>query len=163
MVNINLFSWREAERLYQTRELKKILSRGIGLLVVSLIVVHILLVKVQTDTARRINLLKKEMKKNSSHITYVERPQPTFNQRDSAITLFTELRKLNEMGNVCFTEIARSKHLVSFTGRTRSALDLTDYLRSWKAGYLFSEIQIKLIEQQENGLFQFVFTAIERN
>jgi Tfp pilus assembly protein PilN len=164
MVNINLIPWRDARRIYQTRELKKILCAGIMLLLISVIVVHVLLVKGITGTNHRINGLKNEMQQfHPPLITYIKRPQHKFKQRYNVSTLFAELGKLDETGKICFTEIARRDHVVSFKGRMRSTIELTDYLNQWKAGYLFSEIKIKLIEQQENGLFQFIFDATERN
>lgn len=168
MVNINLLPWRRFEREYQNRLLKKIFISTISIALFILIIVHALISHQEklwqanvAATNKKLSLYREINAQNTSNITAfseVNTPKQ-YDKHDFAIRLFSELSKRNA-GKVCFTDIERMDKTLLFSGKARSILELTEFLRGWNAAYLFNEIKINSIETQENGFVHFRFQAM---
>jgi Tfp pilus assembly protein PilN len=172
MVTINLLPWREYERVYQLKEVKKCLAIVILLVMMVIILMHVIFSKREAEM--RVSVAaKKEKLTHYYQSTDLNRVSHASSASVNSIMqlqnhhafirqLFVELGKSN-VSEVCFTEIEHTNHSISFIGKARSATNLTEFLRHWTAASLFTEIRINTIEQQEDGLVRFGFQAVEKN
>jgi|GEM_PF-6041051 Tfp pilus assembly protein PilN len=167
MVTINLLPWRQYEKAYQTRRIKLIFLLVILLSVTNIVAGYLLVSRQVRQSGLRVAALTDEINRYQMHSRLLRVAVPPvdgsignrYGQEFTAARLFAGLGR-DQTQDVCFTEIKRNKGTILFVGKTRSAADLTDYLRRWNVGYLFSEITLKLLEQ-ENGLMRFIFQAQE--
>lgn len=169
MVEINLLPWREYTRLYQAKQMKKILFLTLTLCVIPVTGMVLVLTWHEKQLHARITELKKETGRYA-----VQKPLPAKQDRlDEAKTskkyldrqaatqkFFGELASISA-ANLCFTSVTRVMNKITFSGNARSAVDLTDFLTHWQAASFFSEIKIEQIEQQGHAFMRFRFQALE--
>lgn len=170
MVMINLLPWRESQRVYQSKIVKKMLIITLFLNTILLFGSHFILAELKHKVQAHLANLEAELKvatawRNSMRAFQTAAPVNQANDkllryRASIWQLFRFLEK-NRSADICFTEIKRIKNKLVFTGKTRSVTALMMYLNDWHAVTLFSSIKIASLEQQSNTL-QFRFFAEER-
>lgn len=169
MVAINLLPWREYTKSYQLKQIKIIFLSAVVLTSMMIIAGLVVVLKWQDISNIRIAMLTKEFnhyQESRLTRTKVQGPALTVLASQSISQDFSIGRLFTALGTkphaeVCFTEIIRDNNTILFTGKTRSAADLTEYLRYWSAAYLFTEIRIKRLDQQQDGLTRFSFQAQE--
>lgn len=168
MVNINLLPWREHELEYQKLILYRMFLLVIVLTASIIFAAHIIISQQEAAVRIRIALINQKLNyyhKQSEQVIQpvklpdVQRQQP-LSQKMLSGKLFAESDRMNQ-AMVCFTDIERMSKTFSFTGKARSMGDLTEFLRQWNTASLFNEMQVKLIEQEKNGLVKFGFQAKE--
>lgn len=162
MVMINLLPWREGARLYHNKVIKKMLLAAIFLALSMLSGVHWVLSCKEKQIDDHVMRLRSELKRYE--LQKKAEVRPTFikelrHVQSLTNKVFLELGKVQSTG-VCFTKISRLKNTIAFSGQASSAAELTDYLSNWNAAYLFSEIKIVQLEQQENQPIKFLFHAV---
>ncbi len=155
---INLLPWRQHLRLQQEKITKQIIFIAIGMTLAMVIAAHYTMSEMIDRVQTQVFELKKlqPVVQNDHATPQVERGQ----QRTK--NLFIEVMKRHHY-EVCFTEIARERNIVDFSGSAKTAAELTEFLIHWQAAYLFSEIKIdKLQNQRESDGIEFHFHAVER-
>jgi Tfp pilus assembly protein PilN len=174
MVIINLLPWRESKRIYQARIMKTILIITLFATVASIAGLHEVIVQWNNSLDSQIARLKEEMKiyirpKESSQkkikteqkgaIISGSTLKNLLNFRLATKNLIVELGKWPAQ-DVCLTTISRDKNVITFSGKAHSAAELTAFLKTWKAAYLFSDITLDDLAQKENNTIQFRFQAL---
>lgn len=153
MVNINLLPWREYEQEYQKWVLYKIFFLIVALIAIIIFSAHIIISQWEVAAKNRVALVNQKLNQ------FIAKPAQLSHPSIRNKSLVENKRMSQDV--VCFTGIERVDKTFSFTGEARSLTDLTEFFRQWHAAYFFAEIQIKLIEQQKNGLVKFGFQAKE--
>lgn len=172
MVEINLLPWRKHRRIYEDKIEKKVILLSIVITFLILSGAHFFVWGQVSDMQTHIEQLEEEAHKFSHeqkfmqdidhHSIPVDLVKNIFAYRSETKNLFTELGKAHEY-SVCFNEIGREKNRITFSGNTRSASDLTEFLKNWSAGSLFTEIKIEHLQQRPgHGLMEFRLEAIEK-
>lgn len=159
MVNINLLPWRDYELEYQKRNLFKISFMIIGLAALMGFSIHMVISRQEIAMQNRVALINQKLNDYREQNQIADKPVSLIQNRPYGKIFFESKTMYQAM--VCFTDIEKMNKTISFAGKARSLTGLTEFLLQWEAAYLFSEIQIKLIEQQENGLVKFGFQAKE--
>lgn len=173
MVSSNLLPWRQCEREYQIRMVKKVFALSIALVLVIIMISHLLVSYQESSLQARIVTANKKIteygQKKLQDGMIVDAVSVANNQKQAAqaalqnqntfaLSMFSELgRRYQE--KVCFTDIEGLDKTFLFSGKARSMSELTGFIRHWHMAYLFNEIEIKSIEEQENGFVQFKFQA----
>lgn len=165
MVTINLFPWRQRQVFYLRKQWALIVILSIAVASVLLFGWHENLQMKETLLSQRITKLKQESLSLSAMpsrmILSGELQEKIIRANEVTQALFLALSQ-NKTGSVCFTKISREKDQMIFAGYTNAAIALTDYLKSWSVGSLFSQIVIdKLQENPRDKRLQFQFRAIE--
>ena len=163
MVTINLLPWRDYTRIYSRAQFKKMLV--ISLIIVSMLLMStkFFLAKQEQELQLRITQLQQEIKKYTIQpIKKRAEPDAFLNIKSQRLVknLLAELISTHKT-QVRFASIERRNNSVSFSGKARSAADLTEFLSQWKAAGLFAQINIQSIEQKENSWIDFSFQAIQ--
>lgn len=157
MVNVNLLPWRDYEFEYQKQSLYRISLLAIGFAAFIIFSIHTIISRQELAAQNRVALANQKLndyhKKDQITVKPLLLTQNRFSEK-----IFVESKQMNQ-AKVCFSEIEKTNKTYSFTGKAHSLIGLTEFLRQWDAAYLFSEIQIKVIEQQKNGLVKFGFQA----
>lgn len=170
-MNMNLLPWRKFEREYQVRMLRKIFVLTVSLAVLIIMAAHLFISHQESSLQARIDETNKKLtihhegkSQNGSLINDMSitnnKKQQQQDKNTFALRFFSELGKKYQE-KVCFTDIEQLEKTLMFSGKAHSMHELTGFLRHWNAVYLFNEIEIKLIEEQENGFVQFKFQARE--
>lgn len=170
MVIINLLPWREAVFAYEQRMLRIIL---LAVLIASVALVGVLTFYVMKQESRlnlQVNALKQALytlsdQKKSRQIQTVNSAS---HYQESALyhtgmktqALLRAVISSPAQG-LCLTQISRKQGFITFVGRARSAVDLSDFLQHWNAAYLFSAIIIEQLKQQTDNSFIFRFRGQE--
>lgn len=169
MVSINLLPWRAYARRYQQQVLRKLLLSVFLLTLLLIVCLHwitaertqALQLRVTTlEQASQPLLLAQKQWKASSDSGNEAVMKALLNYRYATKKLFAELGRI-KADTLCFTQIVRARGRISFAGQAHSAAELTAFLTGWRAAYLFSEIRVEQLEQQENHLIRFRFQAME--
>jgi hypothetical protein len=159
MVEINLLPWRHYARVYETRQIKKMMAAVAVLAVLTLAAVHWLLSMRQHSLRLHALALEQELAplRKQSHASQSPR-----NRESHAILPGQFFRALGQMPQspVCFTDISREQGAFIFAGQTRSAADLTDFLVHWKLADEFSLLHIEQM-RQSGALLRFRFRGME--
>lgn len=156
MVNINLLPWREQELKYQKKMLGRmfVLTAMSGIIII--VVMHIILAQQENILRARINAGNETLTK-----THSQSEVAAANPLPDIILIgkiFSALESTSQ-AMICFTEIKNEQQSVLFKGKTQSMQDLTQYFLHWKAKALFTDLNIKQISQQENGMLEFALEA----
>ena len=169
MVTINLLPWRQYTRAYHVKVMKRMIIMMLSLAIFIIVGVHRIIAqqiqvmqkrvtRLEQSTHRLVNLNKlSHLKQDRSNTAKLEKIISSY--RAATQNLFAEFTKVYKP-KVCFTEITRTKNTLIFSGNTRSAADLTEFLKTWSAAYLFEEIKLEQM-QQKNGFIYFHFQALE--
>lgn len=169
MVTFNLLPWRQYQKAQQQKRLTIIMGSVILFSVTTIMIAYLVMSAWERQRAYHITALTSEWHRYQESNAlrrkkFLSQTKPV-NQVNHDITmdkLFSGLAKQSPE-NVCFTEMVRDKNTIIFTGVTDSAADLTTYLRQWSLAYLFTDITLKLLEQQDNGSLRFIFLARENH
>lgn len=174
MVEVNLLPWRHLQIRYERRV---VLQIWISVIAISLIVsayTHVKLsVRLATLQARITHL------QEQNQLSINKKKQDVGAKQQQQLDLRPWLQKLRAYQQatlelmlklkqphapiLCFAEITRVNDTIQFSGMTRSAFDLTDFLMQWAAAPIFSRIRLNALEKQQSQLMQFNFTATENN
>ena len=163
MLRFNLLPWREHCLRYQQRMgLLLFISINGSLLLIS-VFLHLYFFNRINQLDAQVNFYRDKL----AHLTMQQIPADTHHPLRSvssfatAAQLFFSLTK-EPAQSLCFTEINRNNHRVSFEGQTESAALFTEYLKHFSQASLFSEIRIDHLEHQRDGV-HFRFQGIENN
>jgi Tfp pilus assembly protein PilN len=161
MVSINLLPWREQRLQHRKKILKRIPVAAMLCAGVIIMISHLILSHYESVMHERINIISEKI----NGLRQVSAPQSdtvSHLQRSKNIILmgklFSKFEKMNQPKS-CFTEIEETDNAVSFTGKAKSVNDLTEFMLHWNAATLFNKIEMKLIEQEDNGYVRFEFEA----
>ena len=168
MVTINLFPWRAHLRLYQKRVLKKVVWSAILFITTLNIILYGVLLQREHHARSRLAVIKRELKRYAAlqaridaktrHTISLSAMKELFADQESNKIFFAGIGA--NVGNViCFTNIVRDHHAMTFSGVTRSAIDLSQFLHTWGLSALFSDVQIEKLERTNKQDFQFRFQA----
>lgn len=163
---MNLLPWREREKIYQKKMVNKLFLSSVTATICCFVMLHWMLEKHHDRLMSQVQHVQHELNTYLMHSSDDEKMTALSTRFESLIhhqkTMKNLLLALGESMNtpVCFTDIARYENRISFSGKARSLEDLTAYLLSWKAAYLFSEIKINQLKQ-DNQFVQFRFQAEE--
>lgn len=171
MVTINLLPWRERAQIYQREITKKVLLSTIFLALLVILMAYIGLLWLEKKANKEIYVLKNEIQ-NFANIKKTMEQQEKMNSKKGFIRdlyryqeatrkLFAILEDKTEY-EVCFTGILRKNNMMTFSGHASTALELTEFIKHWKATRLFSEIKVDVLEQTESHDMQFRFIAVEK-
>ncbi|MBV9575788.1 MAG: hypothetical protein JO149_04115 [Gammaproteobacteria bacterium] len=161
---MNLLPWREREKTYQTKVIKQFFLLTGTTIFFFLWLMHWIIAKNHERLLNEVAQLQEEL-------TYYSPSHPektaVMTTLSSALIHHQKVSKdfLLALGKkaanpICFTEISHHENHVTFIGKARSLMDLTDYLLNWQPAYLFSEIKIHQLQQAAEGV-QFSFLAEE--
>lgn len=170
MVTINLFPWRETVFVYERKIMQRIL---LTVLICSVSFVCVLQASVVKQEARlhlKVDALKQEYQRLTSQKKTIQAQTINLLSRDQEqIPYYAGLRTqalflslLNSpIHALCFTQINRKQHRITFVGKARSAVDLSDFLQHWNLTHFFSIIKIEQIKQQIDHSLAFRFYGQE--
>ena len=170
MVTFNLYPWRALLYAYQWRVLKKMLTCSFLSSVITILFMYGALLHQEEHARSQLVVIKRELKRYAAVQARIDAKISRAMPVGTLKQLFTQQTATREffagMGlaydeDVCFTKIARNKNKIMFSGHTRSALDLREFFRSWRAAHLFSDIYIDKLEQRNGSGMQFRFEAAE--
>lgn len=170
MVIINLLPWRDDLRVFQQRKVVKIILLTLLLNILFVACLHVILTRQchQLEIANHI-LNSKIKKAGGIHHQHSHMNQPTIplsiidnvvSYLDVTNKLMTNLSQIKSE-SICFSEVSRHEHQITFNGYANSDIDLAVYLKAWRQSSLFSEMMINKIELQVNGTLYFQITAYE--
>lgn len=166
---MNLLPWREYERVYQRKLLKRILFITCLLALASLLAIHVCLSREEHRARIRLAVIEDELNKFRRdffpvpHViksggAAVTIPGLLLDQRGFNRLFFSGLGEMEPAG-ICFMKIQRVNNVTRFQGQADSSADLTAFLLHWRMSGLFSEIHINSLEQERNGRMRFIFQA----
>jgi Tfp pilus assembly protein PilN len=159
MVEINLLPWRHYVRVYEVRQIKKMMAAFAVLAVLTLAAVHLLLSMRQQSLYHHALALEQKLTplRKQLHVS-----QSLRNKGSHAIFPGQFFRALGQMPQspVCFTDISSEQGMFIFAGQTRSAADLTDFLVHWKLADAFYLLRIEQM-RQNGALLRFRFRGME--
>lgn len=159
MVEINLLPWRENKRRYQIHKIKIMLGLSVLFMALVLGSLHFFLSVKERELTLHINALQGKIK----HFERASLHKPVIHAATrSSFSLAQLLAELNRTKDhaVCLTHFLYTNKVATFMGKTRSAADLTEYLKQWPAAHLFSQINLNQFEQKETAFMRFQFEAI---
>lgn len=161
MVNVNLLPWREARQQYEIRCLRWIIGTAISCALMILMVLHFYLIHRLDQQHAKLNELNRQLEsyesikqhfqaqiKQQTDITL--QAQKELRNSQFIIQFFKSLSSQFDP-NVCFNTISRQNNQIIFSGNTRSAFDLTDFLKDGHLATLFSEIKIDQLQTAKNN------------
>jgi hypothetical protein len=161
MVEINLLPWRDYTRDYENKVMKKTLLTTLLLTALILVGIHHILSKREAALQAHLDMLQKQPQQLQwQSVKPVKTSRPLHELHPEITILFEELKKMRA-NEVCFTDIIRNNNMTLFMGKAYSAADLTNYLKNWRAAYLFSQININQLEQKNGAITQFRFEAMK--
>lgn len=158
MVEINLLPWREFKKAYEKKITRLYILSGllIGLLVT--MPAHFFLgYQIKLSTNKTYQLQEKLQRYFQSHPAPILAHYITQSILDYGNTtqkFFLELSH-SYQEQACFTEIVRHDNVIQMTGLTPSPIDLTEFLKNWHLGKLFSQIKIDSLQPSSMDLWQF--------
>lgn len=143
--------WRQYQRCYQQLVIKRLLMGSMLFTMVFLFCIHFILSIFKHDLGIRIKYLQSEyqlanptnLKTDQLLLTQIKN---LYAYQAATQDLLLILSNVPEK-KVCFAEITRAGNSIAFSGLTPSAIDLTEFLHSWKMTNLFSEINIIDLQQ----------------
>lgn len=161
MVEINLLPWRDYTQAHQKKIMKKILLATLLVTLIFLVSLHQVLSSRENALEARMHILQQQMQElQAQSIKQQQKTPQALPKRLFAITpLLDELIKMNA-DDVCFTDIIHHNKNTTFIGKTQTAAALTDYLKKWRAAFLFSHVKINQLEKKNNTIFDFRFEAL---
>lgn len=171
MVTINLLPWREAKRIYQFYQLKKLLIIISSVSILMIVSIHLLLLQQQALLQARIDALREQthqlarlqpMLQDTLSGSAREALLQQLMNHQQAVLLFKAIREQASEA-ICLTAITRQGEGFTFSGTAQSMTDLKIFLLKWDAAKLFTEIRIEQLEQQINRKINFRLRAIAAN
>lgn len=160
MVNLNLFSWRNFLQIYQQRVVIKSLLTSILMTSLIIIFLHFFIIERVNKMNSHIQILQEEINLKTSKLS---QPEEDEIKKMLAYGIYTQqfftLLSIHTP-DFCFTEVVRNKNRMTFIGQARSSLQLSDFLRNFRAAHLFTEIKVDAIDQIDNNV-HFQFHAFE--
>ena len=157
MVNVNFSPWRLAELNYRKKILKKMLLAAILFPLMIVFITHAVLSRRDALLQKQMNMLNEKL--NAMTQMNVANAAGKNSSSLKMVKLLNEFSAMNHK-KACLTTIERNELSFLIEGRTRSMTDLSHFIFT---GRLFSDIQLKLIEQDKNGMLRFGFEAKRDN
>jgi Tfp pilus assembly protein PilN len=160
MVDINLLPWRDEKKARQLSRLKRMLIMTIGVMIGIAAIAHNFMLFRQHQINQQIIILSQQYDAVSALIhesldiqaMTLTTDEISMIQKDQLLikNLFKKLEEFNT-NQICFTEISSEGNNLNFYGKSRSAIDLTDFLTKKKLFNLFPEVKLEELSKQENN------------
>lgn len=165
MVMINLLPWRARWQRYQLMVLCSLLGAAIFFAGLLAVVSYFVLTQQVCDSHKQLNMLLAEEERynrKQKHLKtpFLTTPEVTPSEvlwmREQAALGWTALTD-DYVEHVCFTSFSQSKRRLTFSGETRSVIDLTEFLLHWKGVQQMGEIKVDELQRMTANKFSFRF------
>ncbi len=154
MLSLNLLPWREQQYQYRRAASKKIflfiilMACGVNALL------NYFLHQREMLAEKHLQQLQQHLQQDRQPLLATSHAAADFSMNK----LFAELGNISQK-NICFSQLETHENNFIFTGKARSARDLSYFLLNWKGVQLFSDMQVSFIEKENETVIRFGLLA----
>ena len=163
MLAINLLPWRKEKAKKEFREVKELFVMTIIMSLIILTIAHYILIFKQQQSQEVVRSLQHKIDHLQAHLLSASQSSPVTDNRMKMIKQWRDaqhrflllIQRLSMQHDlpICFTQMMQQGSHLIFNGIVQSSHVLTQFLLTWPALDLFSEIHIDSITPHDANFF----------